>query len=202
MKLDENIYLIDGTMANCYFVQYSGRNILIDAGMKGSAKKIISFFREFGTKPDIVLITHTHVDHIGGLRDIQETFNPDIYVPDREVNVARGTERVPSAGGFASMIGGLSKPRPVERVIPLSEMRMEGLTIVDTPGHTPGSSSFHLPSLNALFVGDALQERNGRYEFNKSFTLDPEKARESLKKILEMHGVVAYPGHGKRFVIP
>jgi len=202
MKLDDGIFLIDGTMANCYLVQYQGKNILIDAGMKGSAKKIISFFNEMKIKPDVVLITHTHVDHIGGLKDIREEFNPEIYVPDREVNVAKGLEKVPSAGGLASLIGGLSKPKPVENVVPLSKMKIEGVEIVDTAGHTPGSTSYRFPSLNAIFVGDAVQEHNGRYEFNKSFTLDHKKAQESLDKILGMHGTFAYPGHGSRFRIP
>ncbi|MEL9915006.1 MAG: MBL fold metallo-hydrolase [Thermoplasmatales archaeon] len=202
MKLAENIVLIDKTIANCYVVSYSGKKILIDSGMGSSAKRIISFFRDSGSKPDLVLITHTHADHIGGLRDIYEEFNPEIYVPDAEINVVKGTENVPTANGFAKFVGSIMKPRPVENVLALTKLRFDGIKVIDTPGHTPGSTSYLFPSLNALFVGDSIQRINGSFSFNRTFTIDKDKAQMSINKILDMHGITAYPGHGESFVIP
>lgn len=201
MKYSDNIELIDGTMANCCVVKKSGKNILIDAGMKSSSKKIIEHFKETQEKPDIVLITHCHVDHIGGLFDLETQFHPEIFVPDREVAISKGIEKMPSSAGFASIFTGIMKVRPVESVKSLSELKLEGVKIVDTKGHTPGSTSYYFESLKAIFVGDSIYEKGGRFEFNKSFTLDSENAEISLNKILEMHGITAYPGHGKPFVI-
>jgi glyoxylase-like metal-dependent hydrolase (beta-lactamase superfamily II) len=202
MKYSTNIELIDGTMANCYIVRKSEKNILIDAGMKGSAKKIIEHFRETGEKPDIILITHCHIDHIGGLYDIESHFHPLIYVPDKEVAIAKGVEKMSSAGGFASMFTGMVKARPVVSVRNLSELKLEGMSTVDTKGHTPGSTSCYFGELKAIFVGDSIYEKEGEFGFNKSFTLDQKNAEISMKKILEMHGITAYPGHGKPFEIP
>ncbi|MEM0130058.1 MAG: MBL fold metallo-hydrolase [Thermoplasmatales archaeon] len=202
MKLAENVVLIDKTMANCYVVSYSGKKILIDSGMRSSARRIISFFGDSGSKPDLVLVTHTHSDHIGGLRDVYEEFTPEIYVPDAEINVVKGAENVPMANGFPKFVGSIMKPRPVENVLSLTKLRFDGITVIDTPGHTPGSTSYLFPSLMALFVGDSIQYVNGGFNFNRTFTIDKNKAQMSIKKILEMHGITAYPGHGESFVIP
>jgi glyoxylase-like metal-dependent hydrolase (beta-lactamase superfamily II) len=202
VKLTENIQMIDGTMANCYTVTLDGKVILIDSGMKSSSKKIINHFESQKIKPDIVLITHCHVDHIGGLSDISSEFHPEIFVPDKEVEIARGNEKMPTRGGVISAMAGLMKARPVSEVSPLSKLKLPGMTAMDTNGHTPGSTSFSFGSLGAIFVGDAVSENEGRYEFNKSFTLDPKNAEISIKRILELHGTMAYPGHGKPFKIP
>ena len=55
MKITENIELIDGTMANCYSVNLDGRQLLIDAGTRGSSKKIIDYYRKKNLKPEIVV---------------------------------------------------------------------------------------------------------------------------------------------------
>ncbi|EQD41007.1 Beta-lactamase-like domain protein, partial [mine drainage metagenome] len=90
MKVSGSIERIDGTMANAYTFTLNGKVILIDAGTRGSGKKIVSYFNSRGTKPDIVLITHYHPDHIGGLKTLKDAFSPIIYMPDREVDVATG----------------------------------------------------------------------------------------------------------------
>jgi glyoxylase-like metal-dependent hydrolase (beta-lactamase superfamily II) len=202
VKFTDSIELIDGTMANCYVVKIQDKIILIDAGMKSSAKKIIDHFERTNTPPDLVLITHCHLDHIGGLSDLDSKFHPQIFVPDKELEIARGNEKMPSTGGFMSAMVGLTRAKPVNGARPMSELNQEGLRIVDTNGHTPGSTSFLFEEYKAIFVGDSVSENKGRYEFSKSFTLDPRNAEVSLRKILDMHGMTAYPGHGPVFVVP
>jgi len=202
VKLSDSIDLIDGTMANCYVVNVDNKVILVDAGMKGSARKIIDYFETKKQKPDIVLITHCHVDHIGGLFDLEIKYHPEIFVPDVEVGIAMGREKMPSKKGLMSAMAGLTKARPVTTAKPLSGLNLPGLQKIDTNGHTPGSTSYYFRDIAAIMVGDAVSEKNGKYEFNRAFTLDPEKADLSIKKILEFHGVKACPGHGSPFDIP
>lgn len=94
MKISENIELIDGTIANCYSVNLEGKAVLVDVGMKGSGRKIIDFYRNIGVSPELILITHYHPDHVGGLFILSEEFHPQIYVPDSEAEVIAGHSKI------------------------------------------------------------------------------------------------------------
>ncbi len=198
MKITENIELIDGTMANCYSVNLDGRQLLIDAGTRGSSKKIIDDYRKNNLKPEIVLITHYHPDHVGGLKSIRDEFGAKIYAPDAEIGVISGKERMTPAKSLASrLVSGFMKSEPVEGLSRSSELSMEGLEVVETPGHTPGSTSYFFSKDNVLFVGDAVVVSSGKLGLNKAFTLDMAKAEESRKKILEHPSQIILSGHGE-----
>ena len=198
MKITENIELIDGTMANCYSVNLDGRQLLIDTGTRGSSKKIIDYYRKNNLKPEIVLITHYHPDHVGGLKSIRDEFGAKIYAPDAEIGVISGKERMTPAKSLASrLVSGFMKSEPVEGLSRSSELSMEGLEVVETPGHTPGSTSYFFSKDNVLFVGDAVVVSSGKLGLNKAFTLDMAKAEESRKKILEHPAQIILSGHGE-----
>ena len=198
MKITENIELIDGTMANCYSVNLDGRRLLIDTGTRGSSKKIIDYYRKNNLKPEIVLITHYHPDHVGGLKSIRDEFGAKIYAPDAEIGVISGKERMTPAKSLASrLVSGFMKSEPVEGLSRSSELSLEGLEVVETPGHTPGSTSYFFSKDNVLFVGDAVVVSSGKLGLNKAFTLDMAKAEESRKKIMEHPAQIILSGHGE-----
>jgi glyoxylase-like metal-dependent hydrolase (beta-lactamase superfamily II) len=72
--------------------------------------------------------------------------------------------------------------------------------IVHVPGHTPGSVAVHVPSVDALFLGDAMTTRNvltgAEGPKPAPFTLDPAQARESLDRIEAVDATWVLPGHG------
>lgn len=198
MKITNNIDLIDGTMANCYSVNLDGKQILIDAGTKGSSKKIIEYYKKKNTKPDIVIITHYHPDHVGGLKSIKNEFNPKIYVPDAEIDVISGKEKMKPAKSLASkMVSGFMKSEPVDNLNRASELSLDGLEVVETPGHTPGSTSYFFSNDNALFVGDAVVVSAAKLGLNKAFTLDMARAEDSRRKIMDHPATIILSGHGE-----
>ena len=81
MKISNPIEKIDGAMANSYLIMIDGMNIIVDAGTPGSGKKITGYLEDHKIKPDAILITHYHVDHVGGLSRIYEKYHPEIFVP-------------------------------------------------------------------------------------------------------------------------
>ncbi len=198
MKITNNIDLIDKTMCNVYVLRISGKVLQIDAGMKGSAKLVINYYKENNIKPDIVLITHYHLDHIGGLKTIKDKYNPEIYASSVEIPVIDGTSSMgkPKSLGARIMFS-MVRPEPVKGIRNINELKLEGIKVIETPGHTPGSTSFFVENERAVFIGDAAGNVKGELKINEKYTLDLEKAKESLAKIKALSPVLVLPGHGE-----
>jgi glyoxylase-like metal-dependent hydrolase (beta-lactamase superfamily II) len=73
--------------------------------------------------------------------------------------------------------------------------------VILTPGHTPGSAALHLPSLGALFVGDAFATYAGttgaRGPQVAPFTADGAEAVASLARLEGVSADLVLPGHGE-----
>ncbi len=198
MKLPQGIWQIPGTTAHCYSLELDGRIFLIDTGMKSSAKKIIEYFHKNGKKPDVVLITHYHPDHVGGLSLVSKTFSPEIYVPDEEISVVTGNARITPAKSILSrLVASMARIEPVKDARPVSSLSVPGIIAVATHGHTPGSTSYFIEGNRAIFVGDAIIKKGSEITVNRPFTLDYREALISKDKILTMKPSVILPGHGE-----
>ena len=198
LKVAEGVELIDDTMANAYHVSAGGNEILIDAGTKISAKKIISYFSQRKLKPDTVLVTHYHPDHIGGLKSVVDKFHPGVYVHEKDRGVLLGTEKViPARSLLSKMVAALSHTDAISSVNDVRDLRLSEITVIETPGHTKGSVSFMIRDRGIVFVGDAIVIRGGKPELSKMFTLDMDAARKSVEKIMSMQPSLILSGHGK-----
>ena len=74
------------------------------------------------------------------------------------------------------------------------------ITIIPTPGHTPGSISLYIQNLTTLFSGDTLfSDGIGRTDLSYS---EPDKMNQSLKKLYSLpKNTLIYPGHGSKFYL-
>jgi glyoxylase-like metal-dependent hydrolase (beta-lactamase superfamily II) len=72
--------------------------------------------------------------------------------------------------------------------------------VVHIPGHTPGSVAFHVPTVDAVFVGDAMTTGHVLTGVvgpqPAPFTLDPEQALASLNRLEGLGAAWVLPGHG------
>lgn len=78
------IVLSSGSKGNTTYIESDKAKILIDAG--NTCKYIINKFEELKINPnelDAILITHTHIDHIGGLKTLIKKINPCIYFSEK-----------------------------------------------------------------------------------------------------------------------
>jgi metallo-beta-lactamase class B len=143
--------------ANTYYVGTCGisailiagkeGSILIDSGTDRGATLVAENIRALGfplTSVRILLHSHEHLDHVGGMGRIQKLTGAQLYVSPTAARVfATGT-----ATGDDPQVG-LNKPFPtarVDRTIADREIVRLGnlwLTAVATPGHTPGAMSWH-----------------------------------------------------------
>ena len=80
-----NIYYFDVGQADSILIQNNGTNMLIDAGNNADGKLLVNYLKNElqVSKIDIVMGTHPHEDHIGGLDDIINNFEiKEIYLPE------------------------------------------------------------------------------------------------------------------------
>ncbi len=196
MKINDNIELINNTVANAYYLKIHDLNILVDAGTKGSGKKIIKFFDNEKIKPDIVLITHYHPDHTGGLKEIYDKYQPKIYVPNGEIDAIRGIKKISKASTMSKFISYIIKTEKVDNVISVINLDVPDIEHYNTPGHTVDSNSYILKRENIIFSGDAIISKNGKPYINKLFSWNMDLANESMARLLNLKPELILPGHG------
>ena len=150
---------------------------LIDCGYARSRGRIGKAISEQGrslTELTRVVCTHGHPDHAGGARELALAGIPVFIHPadgERLAITWRDMLRQPSRGRlFAAMTPEPPQTVPIEDgdVLPM----LDGLRVVHTPGHTPGSVCFYGARDRVVFVGDTLQRRFGRVTFASSLYSD------------------------------
>jgi glyoxylase-like metal-dependent hydrolase (beta-lactamase superfamily II) len=205
MEIIKGIHQVDGVNGNAYII-IRDRLIIIDAGIPGSGKTILSYIRDtlHRETADIrtVIITHFHTDHTGGVRELKKAA-PGLktLVHEADAGYIAGTKPLPRYKGFRGLLiflFTLLRPSVFRPDILLKEGdRIEGLTCIHLPGHTPGSIGLMDERSKCLFAGDIL-----RYDGEilaagpAGFSMDPVREQESIRKLARLDFDVLLTGHG------
>ncbi len=138
---------------NCWVIgnRRTGEAICIDPG--DQAEDILAMAREMGVKIKAIANSHAHVDHILGVGDIKNETGARFLMHRDEAAIAA------QAAKSALMLVGrevADPPTPDYHPEDGDVVEVEGvkLTVIHTPGHTPGSLSFYTDGV--LFSGDTL----------------------------------------------
>lgn len=159
----------------------------------GSAENISSFIEKEGLKPEKLLFTHTHFDHIADAAALLKKYPAiEIWVHplDAPNLIKPGSDKLPQ----------FMHVEPVEPQFFFEDGSRIGLgnlqiKVIHTPGHTPGGVCFYLPEQKLLISGDTLFKGTiGNLSFP---TAQPDLMWPSLKKLAQLDADThVYPGHG------
>ena len=168
-----------GTNAYLLEDEHTGTAAVIDPGAEG--ERILAQAKADGVEIRLILLTHAHFDHTGGLSALHRAL-PDVPVylhpADRarlgdDIFPALDVPTLPYEDGDVLQLGGLD------------------IQVLHTPGHPPGGVCLMVG--DALFTGDTLfQGSMGRVDFGGSY----EDIMASLKRLAGLPGDFrVLPGH-------
>jgi len=151
-----------------YLLKHDNKNIIIDTGAIIDRPRLKNSLKELNLSPekiDIVLLTHRHFDHTGNISIFK---NAKIY--------------------------GSTKDFSDEKILDITELKIPGIKIIETPGHTKGGVCFYLKEEKILFSGDIIFHKGmiGRVDFEDS---SPKDMEESIEKLQDLEVKILCPGH-------
>lgn len=182
---------------NCYTFQVGEELYLIDTGLQRRARSVVRAFRRANvplTRVRRVLLTHHHVDHRGGAAFLLENAHAPISSHTDDVPFVTGSQREPLS--FLMRLFVRARPAPVATALADGD-QVGPLTVVHTPGHTPGEVVFYHPGRKILFSGDCVVERQGRLTLPApKYASNLEQAVRSLERLRSLDIELLLPGHG------
>ncbi len=148
----------------------TAQTALIDAPEEST---ILAAIERTGWKPDIILTTHHHGDHVEANLALKKRFGLKIIGPKAEADQIPGIDETVSEGSKLEFAG-----QPVE--------------VIDTPGHTAGHVCYFLPHAGVAFTADTLFALGCGRLFERPAPV----MSESLKKLAALpSATIVYCGH-------
>ena len=200
-RIVPGIYLVAGPNishaedATAFVIEFGDELVMIDSGVGRSIDVILDNIAEAGLDPERIstlILTHCHIDHIGGAGEIRERTGCRIVVHELDADAIEiGDPNKTAAGWYGRKL----LPIPVDyRLRGASESLTfggENLHCLHTPGHTPGSISIYLDrgGKRVLFG----QDIHG--PFHPAFGSDVDMWAQSMQKLLDLDADILCEGH-------
>lgn len=184
-------------VANTYLLDTPQGPLLVDSGMPNENRKLLGLLGE--VKPAALLLTHHHLDHVGGARMLWERLGLPIYAHPLDIPFISGEQRrppFPPIPWLGDWIANSAKPVPKEALTPVEEGAVVmGWQVIHLPGHTPGQIG--LLREGVLIVADALRVGSRGPSISPAMVNhDTQEARRTVGKIARLEADTILVGHG------
>jgi glyoxylase-like metal-dependent hydrolase (beta-lactamase superfamily II) len=191
VPLAVDCYPLGPFQANCYVIRADRATpdaAVVDPG--GDVPGLRLELARTGARCAGILVTHTDVDHIGGVADLAEGTGAEVWVPAGEAEIMRDPTLVLRAGGV--------RPHEPEHLVDDGdEVEVAGIAfeVVAVPGHSSGHVAYHADG--HLFSGDVLFGGSvGRTDIDGG---DWETLVASIRTLFDRFPpeTIVHPGHGR-----
>jgi glyoxylase-like metal-dependent hydrolase (beta-lactamase superfamily II) len=219
-EIAPGVHLAAGDAVNWTLLTEGDEVTLVDAGYPGDLRDVRASLAEVGGTLRAILVTHAHIDHIGGIPGLLAEYDVPVLTSAREAAHARrefleqagprDVARVASRPRTWPWIGhlltkGALRDRPVPTAAALPEppgpLDVPGRPVaVATPGHTSGHTAYLaggcLLTGDALATGHPLSTVDGPQRIMAFFDHDPAGVETALDTIAGIEADWILPGHG------
>ena len=195
-------FVFNTLQENTYVVSDETREtVIIDCGALFDKEReaLLRYINDNQLKPVHLLCTHGHFDHNFGNDTIWRTFGlkPEVAAEDEWLMDIKRQVRQMMGADYQCEVP------PVGRLLSENDVITFGthqLTIISTPGHTPGSVTYYCAAEQTAFTGDTLFRMSiGRTDFEGG---SPTAMMNSLKKLAQLPAdTTVYAGHGEATTI-
>ena len=185
-QYDSNIYVIHGK-----------KPTVIDTGTGSHSSMVFSTIERFIEPEKIqqIILTHEHYDHVGGTQEFLVKTNNNAHV-FAHANATAALQKGTST--FAALLGGKMPKITINHAFADNDTITVGddiLTVLHTPGHSPGSICLYAPESKQLFCGDTIFANGefGRFDLPGG---DIKALQQSVARVASLDVKKFYPGHG------
>ncbi|MFI9817557.1 MBL fold metallo-hydrolase [Saccharothrix variisporea] len=225
-RVNDQVHMVTGTNVNWALVSDGSALTLVDTGYPNDSAALLASIAETGHRPQdvtAILITHAHLDHIGGVPMMTGRFGTPVLTGAEEARHARREyleqitplEMLRLCGHRASRRWVLDTVRAVFPQIKISLPQVGvvppkepldvpgGLVAIPTPGHTTGHTAYLMPSTGVLFSGDALvtghptsRRGEGPQRLPEVFNTSEDGVTTAIAALRDLPADTLVPGHG------
>lgn len=170
---------------NCYLVPVRNRLYIIDPGAE--PESILNAVKSFNALDLFILLTHGHVDHIGGVGMLVKQLGiKQVYLHSADLGLYNSPDN--------HLLPFISPAKNLP--VPVHLIEQDDFNVIETPGHTKGGVSFLFHHIPALFSGDTIFAGSvGRTDLpGGNYDILMHSIKEKI--LILSDELKIYPGHG------